>query len=78
MEAALHQYFHKLGRGDLSSMKQFDRGQSNPTYLLSFTNGDKMVLRKPPVGKLLDKSAHNIGREYKVMVIIDYCTIDRL
>ena len=44
------------GSGDLS-LAQFDAGQSNPTYLVSFS-GKRYVLRKKPPGKL-----PNIHRE---------------
>jgi len=48
-------------------VKQFQGGQSNPTYLLS-TPGQRYVMRsKPgPVAKLLP-SAHAIEREFRVM-----------
>ena len=49
--------------GPLSG-KQFDGGQSNPTYLLS-TPGARYVMRRKPVGVLL-KSAHAVDREYRV------------
>ena len=53
-------------RGPLD-VKQFQGGQSNPTYLLA-TPGAKYVMRsKPaPVSKLLP-SAHAIEREFRVM-----------
>ena len=46
-------------------MKQFQHGQSNPTYLVQM-DGRKLVLRKKPPGKLLP-GAHAIEREFKVM-----------
>ena len=52
------------GTGQLS-MRQFQGGQSNPTYLLDTGEGD-FVLRKKPSGELLP-SAHQIDREYRVM-----------
>ena len=46
-------------------VKQFEGGQSNPTFKL--TLGDRhFVLRKQPPGKLLP-SAHRVDREYQVM-----------
>jgi aminoglycoside phosphotransferase (APT) family kinase protein len=49
-------------------VKQFSRGLSNPTYLI--TAGDKQyVLRRKPPGKLLP-SAHLIEREYQVMTAL--------
>ena len=46
-------------------IKQFEHGQSNPTYLVDYL-GKKYVLRKKPPGKLLP-GAHAIEREYRVM-----------
>eukprot|EP00475_Leptophrys_vorax_P002783 TRINITY_DN11575_c0_g1_i1.p1 TRINITY_DN11575_c0_g1~~TRINITY_DN11575_c0_g1_i1.p1 ORF type:complete len:591 (-),score=133.63 TRINITY_DN11575_c0_g1_i1:13-1785(-) len=48
-------------------VKQFDAGQSNPTYLLTFAPSKAhLVLRKKPPGKLLP-SAHNVAREYAIL-----------
>jgi aminoglycoside phosphotransferase (APT) family kinase protein len=47
------------------SVRQFESGQSNLTYLLS-TPARNYVLRRKPPGKLL-KSAHAIDREFLVM-----------
>jgi aminoglycoside phosphotransferase (APT) family kinase protein len=47
------------------SVRQFDGGQSNPTYLLE-TPARRYVLRRQPPGKLL-KSAHAVDREFRVM-----------
>jgi len=47
------------------SVKQFDGGQSNPTYLLQ-TPARKYVLRRKPPGVLL-KSAHAVDREFRVL-----------
>ena len=45
--------------------RQFDAGQSNPTYLLRA--GDRLiVLRKQPFGALLPR-AHDVIREYSIM-----------
>ena len=52
------------GSGRLS-LAQFDAGQSNPTYLVTF-GGRRYVLRKKPPGKLLP-SAHAVDREYRIM-----------
>ena len=46
-------------------VKQFQHGQSNPTYLVQM-DGANLVLRKKPPGKLLP-GAHAIEREYKIM-----------
>lgn len=47
------------------AVRQFDGGQSNPTYLLQ-TGGGSYVLRRRPPGVLLE-SAHDVRREYRVM-----------
>ena len=53
------------GITDDLSIRQFEGGQSNPTYLLE--SGDRRwVMRKKPPGNLL-KSAHAVEREYRVM-----------
>lgn len=46
-------------------IRQFQGGQSNPTYLLE-TGARRYVLRKKPPGKVLP-SAHQVDREYRVM-----------
>ncbi len=48
-----------------ATLKQFQGGQSNPTYLIT-TSERKFVLRKKPPGKLLP-SAHQVEREFQVM-----------
>lgn len=46
-------------------IKQFPGGASNLTYAVSFDNRD-YILRRPPFGKKA-KSAHDMGREFRVM-----------
>ncbi|MGB3864978.1 MAG: phosphotransferase [Xanthobacteraceae bacterium] len=66
-EAALTRYLSGLlpgfDRGCV--VRQFQGGQSNPTFHLE-TPGGAYVLRKKPGGKLLP-SAHAVDREYRVM-----------
>jgi aminoglycoside phosphotransferase (APT) family kinase protein len=50
-------------------VRQFDGGQSNPTYLLCDAAGRRYVLRKKPPGALLP-SAHLIEREHRVMTAL--------
>src|SRR5437899_722952 len=45
--------------------RQFEGGQSNPTYLLA-TPGRKYVMRRKAPGKLL-KSAHAVDRESRII-----------
>lgn len=63
---ALDRYLQKNLEGyrGKPEIKQFEGGQSNPTFLM--TSGDKRyVLRKKPPGQLLPK-AHMIEREYRI------------
>ncbi len=66
-EAALETYLatHVAGFEGPLEVRQFDGGQSNPTYSLSAASGE-YVLRKQPPGELLP-SAHQVDREYRVM-----------
>ncbi|KAF8061385.1 Acad10 [Scenedesmus sp. PABB004] len=67
LEAWLHATLSGLPRGSLS-IRQFQHGQSNPTYLLQL--GDqRLVLRKQPPGKLL-ASAHAVDREFRVLAAL--------
>ncbi|MDA3921688.1 MAG: phosphotransferase family protein [Salinisphaera sp.] len=54
-------------------VKQFQGGQSNPTFLLEIDNDEEAkrqyVLRKQPPGDILP-SAHRIDREYRVMAAL--------
>ncbi len=47
------------------TIRQFDGGQSNPTFLIESATG-RYVLRKQPPGILLP-SAHQVDREHRVM-----------
>lgn len=49
-------------------VRQFEGGQSNPTFQLKTGNRD-YVLRKQPPGELLP-SAHQVNREYRVMAAL--------
>ena len=48
------------------TIRQFQGGQSNPTFLLTAQAGRRYVLRKKPPGDILP-SAHAVEREYTVM-----------
>lgn len=62
----LRQYLSARGLIDGTfSLRQFQGGQSNPTFLIE-TGGHRYVLRKQPPGSILP-SAHRIDREYRVM-----------
>ena len=69
-EASLtrHLVGHLSGFHGPLRVRQFEGGQSNPTYLLQAGSGD-YVLRKKPLGTLLP-TAHQIEREYRVMTAL--------
>jgi aminoglycoside phosphotransferase (APT) family kinase protein len=66
-EAALERFLadHVHGFRGPMAVRQFEGGQSNPTYLLHAESGT-YVLRKKPPGQLLP-SAHQVEREYRVI-----------
>ena len=67
LPAALEGYLrqHLEGAAGPFSVEQFAQGHSNLTYL--FRLGDaEWVLRRPPFGNQV-KSAHDMGREYRVL-----------
>jgi aminoglycoside phosphotransferase (APT) family kinase protein len=59
---------HLSGFTGPMTVRQFQGGQSNPTFLLT-TPSRKFVLRKKPPGKLLP-SAHQVEREFAVMTAL--------
>jgi aminoglycoside phosphotransferase (APT) family kinase protein len=65
--ARLERYFAvaEPSVGNISSVRQFDGGQSNPTYLINASSGQYVLRRKPP-GALLP-SAHAVDREFRVI-----------
>lgn len=56
---------HLEGFAGPASIRQFEGGQSNPTFLVE-AGGRRYVVRKKPPGRLLP-SAHAVEREYRVM-----------
>ncbi len=60
---------HLAGFEGPLKIRQFEGGQSNPTFLLS-TEDKHYVLRKKPPGKLLP-SAHMVEREYRIMKTLE-------
>jgi aminoglycoside phosphotransferase (APT) family kinase protein len=65
--SALEKYFAEAlpSIGSVSTVRQFDGGQSNPTYLIDASSGEYVLRRKPP-GVLLP-SAHAVDREFRVI-----------
>src|SRR3990167_7600847 len=68
--AALESYMkgHVAGFSGPLTIRQFQGGQSNPTYYLQ-TPAREYVLRRKPPGKLLP-SAHAVDREYRVITAL--------
>ena len=69
-EAALNAWFraHVADPPQPLVLSQFNRGASNPTYLIT-AGQTRWVLRKKPPGQLLP-SAHQVDREYRVMAAL--------
>jgi aminoglycoside phosphotransferase (APT) family kinase protein len=71
-EARLAEYLHRNlpGCAGAIAIRQFQGGQSNPTFLVEANGieggGRRWVLRKKPPGKLLP-SAHMVEREYRII-----------
>ena len=67
-EAALQAYLaqHLPEAAAPIAIRQFQGGQSNPTFLLTDAAGQRYVLRKKPPGAILP-SAHAVEREYAAM-----------
>lgn len=53
------------GLDGLPEVRQFAGGASNWTYLLRYSEGVELVLRRPPAGTKA-KSAHDMSREYRI------------
>ena len=68
--AALGRYLaaHLPGSGALRRVRQYEGGQSNPTFRLD-SEGGSLVLRKKPPGRLLP-SAHQVEREYRILAAL--------
>jgi len=56
-------------RVDQLQVRQFPGGYSNLTYLLS-AGAERWVLRRPPFGSTV-KSAHDMGREFRILSALD-------
>ncbi|KAA1418907.1 phosphotransferase family protein [Nocardioides humilatus] len=56
--------FASTSTSELPEVKQFSAGASNLTYLLRYPDRD-LILRRPPSGSKA-KSAHDMGREYRI------------
>jgi aminoglycoside phosphotransferase (APT) family kinase protein len=67
LPAALEDYLrrHLPGAGGSFCVEQFAEGHSNLTYLVRIGDAE-WVLRRPPFGNQV-KTAHDMGREYRVL-----------
>ena len=70
-EDRLAGYLHgNLDDSELSlTVRQFGGGAANLTYLLTFGGTQHYVLRRPPLGPVA-KSAHDMGREFRVLSVL--------
>ena len=66
-QARLEAYLaeHLAGFEGPLTVRQFEGGQSNPTYVLDTPTARYVLRRKPP--GMLRKSAHAVDREYRVL-----------
>ena len=69
-EASLERFMRERVAGFSGHLvvRQFQGGQSNPTYYLE-ADGQRYVMRRKPPGKLLP-SAHAVDREYRVITAL--------
>nr|ARK10126.1 aminoglycoside phosphotransferase [Fibrella sp. ES10-3-2-2] len=58
-----------LGLGSITGVSQFPGGYSNLTYLITISGRD-YVLRRPPVGAKAIKGGHDMGREFRVLLLL--------
>lgn len=74
-EAALDEYLGERlpDYSGAMTVRQFEGGQSNPTFQLK-AGGSLYVLRKQPAGELLP-SAHQVDREYRVMKALEKTSV---
>jgi aminoglycoside phosphotransferase (APT) family kinase protein len=71
--AAMAQWLHghaadTSGLEGIPEVRQFSGGASNLTYLLRYPSRD-LILRRPPAGQKA-KSAHDMGREYRIQAAL--------
>lgn len=59
--------------GEPVSLKKFDAGQSNPSFLLHCTH-QSLVLRRKPAGELL-ASAHAVDREFRLLSALQHSDV---
>ncbi|WP_019630193.1 phosphotransferase family protein [Actinomadura atramentaria] len=57
------------GAGPITAVELIAGGRSNLTYGIALGDGRRVVLRRPPLGHVLP-TAHDMGREYRVMAAL--------
>ena len=73
-EAALGEYLDEhLGSSSAFSVERHQAGHSNETFFVSRDDA-RYVLRRPPRGAFLP-TAHDVGREYRVLHALDSTTV---
>ncbi|GAB3923104.1 phosphotransferase family protein [Larkinella terrae] len=70
--AVLNAYLNDTvpGFGSITECGQFPGGYSNLTYLLKTDAGVEFVLRRPPFGAKQIKGGHDMGREFRVLSLL--------
>lgn len=63
--------------GQITAVSQFPGGYSNLTYLLT-TGSREYVLRRPPVGAKDIKGGHDMGREFRVLTMLQRAGYGRI
>jgi aminoglycoside phosphotransferase (APT) family kinase protein len=68
----LNQYLsdHVPDVGSVVRVKQFPGGYSNLTYFLETDKNQQYVLRRPPFGAKHIKGGHDMGREFRVLSLL--------
>ncbi len=71
-QVALQAYLgeHAPTIGQLTAIEQFPGGYSNLTYALTTADGQAYVLRRPPAGAKAIKGGHDMGREFRVLTLL--------
>ncbi|GAB3565302.1 phosphotransferase family protein [Spirosoma luteolum] len=64
--------------GQLTAIRQFPGGYSNLTYCLTTNSGLDYVLRRPPAGAKAIKGGHDMGREFRVLTLLQRAGYKRI
>lgn len=63
--------------GRLATIEQFPGGYSNLTYALTTADGQAYVLRRPPAGAKAIKGGHDMGREFRVLTLLQQASYNQ-